>query len=187
MDRFDLDKILTAVPILFIRVCGHLAAVNTKALQLISSLEKTKEYIHQIDMERGILTEASVKLCYDVMTVPSVEQLKEMITFAQKEFNKAGITSVHSDNFLSLPGRPSERIITAYKQLAEEEKLTVKVYEEVSFTSFEDMKAFIDQGYRTALLPLENDAEKRTDLLRRIGRAGRKIRCFREYSSSGHA
>ncbi len=32
---------------------------------------------------------------------------------------------------------------------AEEEKLTVKVYEEASFTSFEDMKAFIDQGYRT--------------------------------------
>ena len=149
LDRFDLDKISTTVPILFIRVCGHLAAVNTKALQLISSLDKTKEYIHQIDMEKGILTEASVKLCYDVMTVPSVEQLKEMITFAQKEFNKAGITSVHSDNFLSLPGRPSERIITAYKQLAEEEKLTVKVYEEASFTSFEDMKAFIDRGYRT--------------------------------------
>ena len=146
---FDIDKISTTVPILFIRVCGHLAAVNTKALQLISSLDKTKEYIHQIDMEKGILTEASVKLCYDVMTVPSVEQLKEMITFAQKEFNKAGITSVHSDNFLSLPGRPSERIITAYKQLAEEEKLTVKVYEEASFTSFEDMKAFIDRGYRT--------------------------------------
>ena len=54
-------------------------------------------------------------------------------------------SSVHSDNFLSLPSRPSERIIAAYKQLAEEEKLTVKVYEEASFTSFEDMKAFIDQ------------------------------------------
>ena len=32
LDRFDLDKISTTVPILFIRVCGHLAAVNTKAL-----------------------------------------------------------------------------------------------------------------------------------------------------------
>lgn len=149
LTRFDLDKISTTVPILFIRVCGHIAAVNTKALEIISKLENTKEYIHQIDIEQGILTEASVKLCYDAMTVPSIERIKEMILHTQKELNKVGITGVHTDNFLSLPGRPSERIIAAYRELEKERKLTVKVYEQASFTAYEDMKRFIDLGYRT--------------------------------------
>ena len=52
-------------------------------------------------MEKGILTDSLVKLCYDVMTVPSVRQLKEMIPLHKRNSIKAGITSVHSDNFLS--------------------------------------------------------------------------------------
>ena len=62
LDRFDLDKISEERPILFIRVCGHKAAVNTKALETIMALPQTKDYISQIDQEKGILTEASVKL-----------------------------------------------------------------------------------------------------------------------------
>ena len=52
--------------------------------------------------ENGILTEASVKLCYNVMEAPTVDQIKEMILFAQKDINARGITGVESDNFLSL-------------------------------------------------------------------------------------
>ncbi len=149
LNRFDLDKISTERPILFIRVCGHIAAVNTKALEIVLGLENCKEYIEQIDVENGILTEASVKLCYNAMKEPSVEKLKEMILFAQKDINEAGITSVESDNFLSLPGRNSEWIMQAYRELDDEKKLTLRIREQASFTAYSDMKAFIDKGYRT--------------------------------------
>ena len=72
-----------------------------------------------------------------------------MITYSQQELNKKGITSIESDNFLSLPGRDGKRILEAHKQLDEENKLTVRIREQPSFTSFEDMKSFIDEGYRT--------------------------------------
>ena len=39
-------------------------------------LEQTKDYMYQIDAENGILTEASVKLCYNVMEAPTVDQIK---------------------------------------------------------------------------------------------------------------
>ena len=149
LTRFDLDKISTERPILFIRVCGHIASVNTKAMEIVLGLENCKDYIEQIDAEQGILTEASVKLCYNAMKEPSVEQLKDMILFAQKDINEAGITSVESDNFLSLPGRNSERIMQAYRELDEEKKMTLRVREQASFTAYSDMKAFIDKGYRT--------------------------------------
>lgn len=149
LTRYDLDKISTERPILFIRVCGHQAAVNTKAMKIVMGLEDTKNYIEQIDEEKGILTEASVKLCYNAMKEPSLKQIKDFILFAQKELNAHGITGVESDNFLSLPGRNSERIIKAYTELEEEGKLTVRVREQASFTAFEHMKEFIDRGHRT--------------------------------------
>ena len=62
LTRFDLDRISREIPILFIRVCGHKAAVNTKALKIIMDLEQTKDYIEQIDQENGILTEASFSM-----------------------------------------------------------------------------------------------------------------------------
>lgn len=149
LDRFDLDKISTERPILFIRVCGHKAAVNTKGLEIVMGLKQTADYIDQIDQENGILTEASIKLCYDAMNEPTVEKIKEMILSAQKDINARGITGVDSDNFLSLPGRKSAGIIKAYKELEKEGKLTLRVREQASFTAFEHMKAFIDAGYRS--------------------------------------
>mgnify|MGYP003374369660 FL=1 len=149
LNRFDLDKISTERPILFIRVCGHKAAVNTKGLEMVLGLKQTADYIDQIDQENGILTEASIKLCYDAMNEPTVENIKEMILFAQKDINARGITGVDSDNFLSLPGRKSAGIIKAYKELEKEGKLTLRVREQASFTAFEHMKAFIDAGYRS--------------------------------------
>ena len=99
LTRFDLDRISREIPILFIRVCGHKAAVNTKALKIIMDLEQTKDYIEQIDQENGILTEASVKLCYNAMQEPTVEEIKDMILTAQRDINAAGITGVETDNF----------------------------------------------------------------------------------------
>ena len=149
LTKFDLDRISVERPILFIRVCGHKAAVNSKALKIIMGLEQTKDYIEQIDEENGILTEASVKLCYNAMKEPSVEQIKEMVLSAQKDLNAVGITGVETDNFLSLPGRNSQTIMTAYRELENENKLTVRVREQASFTAFEHMKKFIDDGNRT--------------------------------------
>lgn len=149
LNRFDLDKISTERPILFIRVCGHKAAVNTKGLETVMGLKQTADYIDQIDRENGILTEASIKLCYDAMNEPTVEKIKEMILSAQKDINARGITGVDSDNFLSLPGRKSAGIIKAYKELEREGRLTLRIREQASFTAFEHMKAFIDAGYRS--------------------------------------
>lgn len=151
LTRMDLDKISTDRPILFIRNCGHKAAVNTKALEMVLSLEKTKDYLYQIDAGNGILTEASVKMCYNTMEAPTVEQIKEMILLAQKKMNACGITGVETDNFLSLPGMNIDRIMEAYRQLEADGLLTLRVREQASFTCFSDMKSFIDRGYRTGM------------------------------------
>lgn len=149
LNRFDLDRISTQIPILFIRVCGHAAAVNSRALEIVLALPGVEQYIEQIDTAQGILTEAAIKLCYNAMSKPTVEEIKELILCAQRDFNQCGITSVQSDNFLSLPGRDRRSIVQAFKELDREKRLTVRVYEQASFTSFDDMREFIDEGCRT--------------------------------------
>ncbi|MDL2293896.1 amidohydrolase [Ruminococcaceae bacterium OttesenSCG-928-D13] len=149
LTRHDLDRISTDRPILFIRVCGHIAAVNSRGLEIVLAQAAAKNYMHQIDVENGILSEVAVKLCYDAMEPPSVERLKEMILLAQKDYACRGITSVESDNFLSLPGRDRRSIVQAYRELDAAGALTVRVREQASFATYEDMKAFIDEGHRT--------------------------------------
>uniref|UniRef100_UPI003FF0F067 amidohydrolase n=1 Tax=Candidatus Fimenecus sp. TaxID=3022888 RepID=UPI003FF0F067 len=87
--------------------------------------------------------------CYNAMQEPTVEEIKDMILTAQRDINAAGITGVETDNFLSLPGRNSERIMKAYRELEEEGLLTLRIREQASFTAYDHMKEFIDKGYRT--------------------------------------
>ena len=149
LTRDDLDLISTEVPILFIRNCGHLATVNSAGLEKVLASPGIGPYLDLIDREKGILTEASVKSCYNVMKKPSVARIKEMILNVQDDFARCGITAVGSDNFLSLPGRDGDSVMQAFRELEAEGKLTLRVQEQPSFTSFEDMKAFLDAGYRT--------------------------------------
>lgn len=146
LTRFDLDEISTERPILFIRNCGHIAAVNSLGLEIVLGLEKTKEYLSQIDKEKGILTEASIKLCYNAMNKPTVDEIKSMILKVEPDYAKEGITAVEADNFLSLPGRDWRSITKAFNELKNEKKLTLRVREQASFTEISDLKDFIEAG-----------------------------------------
>lgn len=144
LEKKDLDKISKDIPIFLIRVCGHEAVANTKALEEILELEKAKDFFKYIDKEKGILLEGAVKLCYDAMLPFNYKKIEKLIKVAATDLNKCGITSVHSDNFLSLPGKNYKEIIKAFKNLDERGELTVRVCDQASFTNKEDLKKFIN-------------------------------------------
>lgn len=140
----DLDSISKDIPIFLIRVCGHIAVANTKALEKIIFLDKSKNFIDNIDIENGILREGAVKLCYDAMAPLKKTEIENLIKIAVKDLNKCGITSVHSDNFLSLPGKNYKTIIEAFKSLEDKNELTVRVCDQASFTDKKDLEEFLN-------------------------------------------
>lgn len=144
LEKKDLDKISKDIPIFLIRVCGHEAVANTKALEEILELEKAKDFFKYIDKEKGILLEGAVKLCYDAMPPFNYKKIEKLIKVVATDLNKCGITTVHSDNFLSLPGKNYKEIIKAFKNLDERGELTIRVCDQASFTNKEDLKKFID-------------------------------------------
>lgn len=149
LTKKDLDKISTKHPIIFDRVCGHAAVVNSIALKKILELEESNDLIEYIDIENGILREAAAFIYPKLLDEISIEELEELIELAQKDLNKEGITSVHTADFIALPDDEWEKVIKAYNSLEKEKKLTVRTYEQCMFNNLKTFKNFLNKGYTT--------------------------------------
>ena len=146
----DLDKISTDYPIILLRVCAHVAVVNSKAMEMIMKNKISEEAMEYIDIEKGTLRESSITVYRKTLEKPTIEYIKEMILLAQEDFLKEGITQVHSaDYFSAVPEEDWEKVITAYTELEKEGKLKVRTYEQNMFFVYENFEEFINKGYRT--------------------------------------
>ena len=152
--REDLDRISAEHPIVFVRVCGHIAVVNSKGLEVIG-LEKgtpqPKDGEFAVDgggEPTGVLKEMMYKV-YETIPHPSVEDIKEMILDTCDEALKVGLTSVQTDDFESIPGNNLDDVIQAYTELAAEGKLPLRVYEQCALPGRERYERFVSHGYRS--------------------------------------
>lgn len=152
--RYDLDKISTEHPIIASRVCTHVIAVNSKALELLG-LEKgapqpdTGEYLVDENGEpTGILYEMMGQL-NNSMPEPTVDEIKQMLMTMGRAAAAKGLTSVQSDDFECIPGNNFVNIIKAYLELTEKDELPVRVYEQCRLADTAAYKRFREAGYKT--------------------------------------
>ncbi|MBW4829104.1 MAG: amidohydrolase [Clostridiaceae bacterium] len=153
--KYDLDKISTEHPIVFIRACYHIVIANSKAMELAGitkdspQIEGGKFDIDENGEPIGIFREKAQGLITSHIPEPTVEEIKEMLIEGMGNANKCGLTSVQTDDFEAIPGKNYENIIKAYKELNEEEKINLRIYEQCLLPSMERLKGFLDRGYRT--------------------------------------
>lgn len=144
----DLDEISTEYPICIIRACGHVCVVNSKALELAGINKNTLQIeggqfdIDENNEPNGIFRENALNLIYNKIPKPDKEDIKNMILKACESLNSYGVTSAQTDDFIVFPGVDYEVIINAYKELANEEKLTVKIYEQAQLAQKEELESF---------------------------------------------
>lgn len=143
----DLDLISRDYPICFTRTCGHIAVVNTKALEICKIDKDTKCEGGGIDFENGIFSENALYLIYSHIPSPSLSELKDMLLETQNEFFSMGITSVQTDDFETFPDKDYEKIIKAYTELEKEGKLKIKVYEQCLLPEISKINDFKNKGY----------------------------------------
>lgn len=157
LTRHDLDRISTRHPIFLTRICGHIAAANTKALEMAGINRETPHPAGgHIDLDQegnplGLFRENARSLIQAVIPVPSPDQIKAMLLRAGKVCAGYGITSVQSDDFEALSGKDFHQVIQAYQALVTEGNLPIRVYEQCLLPDMDQLNAFLEAGWRTGV------------------------------------
>lgn len=151
IDRFptrqDLDKISSSEPIVITRACGHVLVANSCAIKIANI---TNEVIEggSYDLQAGLFKENAMQLIYNKIPNPTIADIKEYILLGQKKLHSYGITSIQSDDLISATCNYQDAL-TAFEQLVQENKLTVRIYEQVQLSNLDILKEFIKKGYKT--------------------------------------
>ncbi len=153
-DRHDLDQVSRDVPVCAVRACGHCLVVNSRALELLGVNGDTPQPDGgQIGMENGQpdgrFFDNAMDQVYDAIPVPDKEDIKAMLVEGCRALNACGVTSCQSDDYSAFRAVPWAVVNEAYRELEQEGRLTVRVYEQSNFTSLRELKAFVEAGNRT--------------------------------------
>ena len=148
--RAFLDEISKDVPIVLIRSCGHVLVANTKAIQNAEVQEEGVYENGKIDLVTGIFEEKAMDLILSKRKKVTQKDLKQYLSLAMKEVNRYGITSVASDDFISLTEN-YEDPLDIFLQESYQGKLTVHIQEQCEFNEAKDLANFLDDGYTTGV------------------------------------
>ena len=99
--RYDFDKVAPNNPVYLTRTCGHLAVLNSKALELAGITKSTKDPIggrivrDEKGEATGMLEEMpAMSLCLNLIPSATIEDKVQQIKAASDAFNAVGMTSV---------------------------------------------------------------------------------------------
>lgn len=145
----ELDAISTEIPIILVRVCGHMAVCNSCGLERLKQIKEFSEIEAYVDLETGVLKENAVQFYYSVLEAPTQEEVENYILYGIEKLNECGFTGIQSDDLASLPGKKWRRIMDSFKALDARGQMTLRVYEQCLFERIEDAKAFVEEGFRT--------------------------------------
>ena len=153
-DRHDLDRVSREIPVCAVRACGHCLVVNSRALQLLGVTAGTPQPAGgRIGMQDGQpdgrFFDNAMDPVYAAIPAPGKEALKEMILAACRALNAQGITSSQTDDYSTFRAVPPSVMDEAYRELAAEGRLTVRVNEQTNFASLDALRAYAEAGGRT--------------------------------------
>lgn len=126
--KWDLDSAVADKPVLLLRVCGHVAVANSKALELAgitkaSASPKGGEIDKDAETGEptGILRENAIDLVQRAIPKPGLKEIKKACYLACRKAVENGLTRVHW-----IVGSPKE--IRAVFELYRENRLPLRVY-----------------------------------------------------------
>ncbi|HEV2398700.1 MAG TPA: amidohydrolase [Candidatus Sulfotelmatobacter sp.] len=150
--RWDLDEVSAGHPVFLVRIDGHIAVANTRALQLGSiNLASRDPQGGHIDRNEngeptGILRETAQDAVLSVIPKPSHQQRRQGLELALADLAQHGITSAQDYS-------PNWENFQIYEELEKEGKLTARISEWLPFDeSVEDLNKKRDSHPQSDLL-----------------------------------
>lgn len=136
---------------MFERVCGHVGAANPMALNLAGFGPETEIEGGELDQDEtgcltGVLREAALDRFKQFIPPPDQAMLTRALTAGIRTANQGGVTSVHSDDLVSVP---MEDFLEAVKTLRDQGKFHIRIWEEVEAARLPFLEKLLDRGQRT--------------------------------------
>lgn len=98
--RYDLDEAVADKPVVVVRVCGHVAVLNSVAMRelgLLEAGEKTGEFIQVEDGKpTGVVFESLVGYVLSKLPLPPLPKLEEWVKQVLAEYLSYGVAAIHS-------------------------------------------------------------------------------------------
>lgn len=153
-NRYDLDKISTDHPIIFSRICGHIAVVNSKALELLKIDSNTQNPSGGvIDKENGdptgVLRENALNIALDSLPALTVEQIKTSLKSAFTDALSCGLTTIQTEDLTHC--KSLKNLLQAYRELDTEGSLPIRFILQLNLNTDELLNEAKDLNLRTNL------------------------------------
>jgi hypothetical protein len=154
--RWDLDEVSNGHPVFLVRIDGHIAVANTRALQLgsinLASRDPQGGHIdrNQTGEPTGILRETAQESVLAVVPKPNHQQRRQGIELALADLAEHGVTSCQDYS-------PNWENFQIYEELEKEGKLTARISEWLPF----------DQSVEE--LTKKRDSHPKSDLMLQTG------------------
>lgn len=150
-NRFGLDKISTEIPIVLDRVCGHILATNTKAIEVLGLDGNSPQYnggtfeIGEDGYPNGVFTENACNFAKDIIPRPDIEERRKMFIEASKYAAEHGVTTVQS-NDLGTIVFDYPTYFKLFKDIYDSGEGIVRYRHQVCFNSIDEFKDYIENG-----------------------------------------
>lgn len=146
LNRHDLDRISTDIPLVLERVCGHICAINSKMIEKAGiTADMTPPEGGTIELTdgevNGILTENAVAWIEDFVPDYSLEQKVDFMSRALNYAASVGITSVQS-NDVNAPNVYGD--FPSIRAIYERELSKVRYTHQITFYNAEQMDEFLE-------------------------------------------
>ena len=150
--RRELDQVSTEYPILILRSCFHVGALNSRALELLHINRDTVGHygafaeVDETGAPNGVVKE---NVLDDIKAaIPSVglRPLLEQVVQSQHDLLAEGLTSIQSDDFKYAPDEEPYALMDGLRDLAERGALKLRFAEQALLTEPETLEEFFTRG-----------------------------------------
>jgi predicted amidohydrolase YtcJ len=148
-DRTDIDGIIPVKPALLTRICGHIALLNSKAIEKMDFLGRFDSDLvpRRADGSPiGIVKESALEECWKRVPPPTVEELSRVLDAVQRKALKLGLVGVHC--ILSSDWKNE---LAAMEQLDKKDRLDLKLFIFIPISCLPEIEAMSSATRRRML------------------------------------
>jgi len=150
-NRFDLDKISTDIPIILERVCGHILATNTKAIEMLGIDGKSPQWeggtfeIGKDGYPNGVFTENACNYVKKIIPEFTIDQREKMLIESMEYAVAHGLTSVQS-NDIGTSVLDIEPYFEMFHKVYDQGKALLRYRHQVCFNNLGEFEKYINEG-----------------------------------------